>query len=222
LRVIDVEQHPYEAQERKVIAVPATFLDGRLAFVGAPLRSEFESVLKGKRGGLGSKMDMGMMSDAAMDALGKISTTAFRFYLYGDFEAIFSNKELAARLMKLGDWKEVDEEKLRQAIKAKYASYLDEKADVFLDKIASEFVREIYWLYDEFPSRDKIDQLYPPPVFGHWLMTRASMGGRIGQSVRRLNNRALMGRIDRARDFMLRNYVALCSRVAEQQRTIGS
>ncbi len=116
----------------------------------------------------------------------------------------------------------MDEKSLRENLTRNHDSLLETRKNVFFEKIASEFVREIYWLYDEYPSRDAIERLYPLAVFAHWLMARASMGGRIGQSVRRLTDRALMSRIEAARKYMLDNYEELCRKVAEQQASISS
>ncbi len=222
LKIIDVERNPYEAQQRKILGVPVTYIDGSLAFVGAPPRPELEAYLKGGSEQATETKDPATLTELAADALGSISTTAIRFYLYGDFESLFQNTTLSARLMKIRDWSAIDEKSLRENLTKNQDSLLETRKKVFFEKIASEFVREIYWLYDEYPSRDAIERLYPSAVFAHWLMTRASMGGRIGQSVRRLADRPLMNRIEAARKYMLDNYEELCRKVAEQQESINS
>jgi len=220
LKVIDVQQNPYEAQARKILGVPATFIDGSLAFVGAPPLNDIESFIQRKDTNLGELPDVTKVAELAVDALCGISTTAIRFYLYGDYESLFRNKEFSARLMKLRSWNNIDAEKLREILESKRAQFIEIKNKVLMEKIASEFVREIYWLYDEYPQREEVDRLYPAPVFAHWLMTRASMGGRIGQSIRRLSDRELVRRIENARRFTLENYDSLCKIVAQQQESI--
>ncbi len=222
LKVIDVEHNPYEAQQRKILGVPATYIDGSLAFVGAPPTSILETYLKGGSEEAVEAKDPATLAELAVDALGSISTTAIRFYLYGDYESLFQNTTLSARLMKIRDWSAIDEKSLRENLTRNHDSLLETKKKVFFEKIASEFVREIYWLYNEYPSRDAIERLYPSAVFAHWLMARASMGGRIGQSVRQLTDRALMNRIEAARKYMLDNYEELGRKVAEQQESISS
>jgi predicted thioredoxin/glutaredoxin len=222
LRIIDVERNPYEAQQRKILGVPVTYIDGSLAFVGAPPTPILETYLRGGSEQTAETKDPATLTELAVDALSSISTTAIRFYLYGDYESLFQNTTLSARLMKISDWNAIDETALRENLAREHDSLIEARKKVFFEKIASEFVREIYWLYDNYPSREEIDRLYPPAVFAHWLMTRASMGGRIGQSVRRLTDRTLMNRIEAARKYMLDNYEDICRKVAEQQESISS
>lgn len=221
LRIIDVEHNPYAAQERKILGVPATFIDGSLAFVGAPAIPELEMYLQGKNQRPAETHDRAKLSGLAADALGNISTTAIRFYLYGDYESLFQNKDLSARLMKISDWSQIDEKTLRDDLSTNHDSLLEARKKAFFDKITSEFVREIYWLYDKYPNGDEIARLYPLAVFAHWLMTRASLGGRVGQSLRRLSDRPLMHRIEALREYTLQNYDELCRKVAEQQESIS-
>jgi predicted thioredoxin/glutaredoxin len=223
LKIIDVERDPYEAQQRNILGVPATFIDGSLAFVGAPPTGELESYLQGRKAQLPEETkNVETVAELAVEALGSISTTAIRFYLYGDYESLFQNTSLSARLMRIRDWKAIDEKALRDMLVARGGSLLEMKKTMFLEKISSEFVREIYWLYDEYPSRDEIEQLYPTNVFAHWLMTKASMGGRIGQNIRKLSDRSLMQRVIAARQFTLNNYEGLCEKVAGQQESINN
>lgn len=220
LKIIDIEHNPYVAQERKILGVPATFIDGSLAFVGAPPTTELEMYMQGKTQRPTETPDPAKLAELAVDALGSVSTTAIRFYLYGDYESLFQNKDLSTRLMRISDWKQIDEKTLRDDLSKNHDALLETKKKVFFEKIASEFVRDIYWLYDKYPAQDEVARLYPSAVFAHWLMTRASLGGRVGQSVRRMSDHALMNKIEAVREYTLENYGELCREVAEQQESI--
>lgn len=70
--------------------------------------------------------------------------------------------------------------------------------------ISSNFIREMYWLYQRKLSKEEVSSKYPLEVFAHWLMVRGGALGRVGLRIYPLSDSAVLSRISEVYLYVLK------------------
>ncbi len=105
-------------------------------------------------------------------------------------------------------------------VKEKEDMLLEEWKERMMRNIASNFVRELYWLYERKLDKEDIAKTYPLEVFSHWLMVRGGAVGRVGLRIYPLSDKTVISRISEAYLYLFNNYDSLWEKVVKEQRKL--
>ncbi|MCH4814496.1 MAG: thioredoxin family protein [Saccharolobus sp.] len=219
VKIIDTELYPFLAFERGVISTPSIFIDGKLVYAGIVDFEEFERILSGEK--VTRQIDKDKLVEKLM--LGIVDSFAATAWLYinRDFDSFLAQKDfvMAVTGLSLLDEKEREEyyNYLRNIMIKEGEKHLEEWKPRMLRNISSNFIREIFWLYETKISKEVVMQKYPVEVFAHWLMVRGGTVGRVGLRIYPLSDSTLMRRVLEAYNFMLGNYDDIFNKVQKEQ-----
>jgi len=219
VKIIDTELYPFLAFERGVISTPSIFIDGKLVYAGIVDFEEFERILSGEK--VTRQIDKDKLVEKLM--LGIVDSFAATAWLYinRDFDSFLAQKDfvMAVTGLSLLDEKEREEyyNYLKNIMIKEGEKYLEEWKPRMLRNISSNFIREIFWLYETKISKEVVMQKYSVEVFAHWLMVRGGAVGRVGLRIYPLSDSTLMRRVLEAYNFMLGNYDDIFNKVQKEQ-----
>ncbi|WP_181443755.1 MULTISPECIES: thioredoxin family protein [Sulfolobaceae] len=219
VKIIDTELYPFLAFERGVISTPSIFIDGKLVYAGIVDFEEFEKILSGEK--ITKQIDKDKLVEKLM--LGIVDSFAATAWLYinRDFDSFLAQKDFVMAVTGLSLLGEKEKEEyynyLRNIMIKEGEKYLEEWKPRMLRNISSNFIREIFWLYERKISKETIMQKYPVEVFAHWLMIRGGTLGRVGLRIYPLSDSTVMSRILDAYNFMLVNYDEIFNKVQKEQ-----
>ncbi|AOL16066.1 thioredoxin [Sulfolobus sp. A20] len=222
VQIIDTELYPFIAFERGVISTPSIFVDGKLIYAGNVDLEEFERILKGDS--VVRQIDKNTLVEKLM--LGIVDSFAATAWLYvnRDFDSFLAQKDFIYAVTGLvfleKDTAEEYYNYLRNVMLKEGDKYMEEWKPKFLKNISSNFIRELYWLYEKKISKDIVSQRYPIEVFAHWLMIRGGSVGRVGLRIHPLSDNQTMSRVLEVYKFMLENYDELWEKVEREQKEI--
>jgi len=86
--------------------------------------------------------------------------------------------------------------------------------------ISSNFIRELYWLYEKKLEKEYVMSKYPIEVFAHWLMVRGGAVGRVGLRIHSLSEKEIITRISEVYIYLFNNYDSLWDKVIKEQEEI--
>ncbi|BDC19713.1 thioredoxin family protein [Acidianus sp. HS-5] len=220
VQVIDTELYPFLALERGVISTPSVFIDGKLVYAGTVDFQEFERLLQGEK--VVRKINKDELVDKLMYGIVDSFAATAWLYVNLDFDSFMAQKDFVMAVTGLVLSEDSDElyNYLRNLVIKNGAEYVKKWEDRMLRNISSNFVREIYWLYNSKLSLEEIKAKYPIEVFAHWLMVRGGSTGRVGLRIHPLTEKDTMERISRAYIYMLNNYDQLWDKVEKEQKSL--
>ena len=220
VQVIDTELYPFLALERGVISTPSVFIDGKLVYAGTVDFQEFEKILQGEK--VVKKINKDELVDKLMYGIVDSFAATAWLYVNLDFDSFMAQKDFVMAVTGLVFSEDAEElyNYLRNLMIKNGTEYVKKWEEKMLRNISSNFVREIYWLYESKLPLDEIKAKYPLEVFAHWLMVRGGATGRVGLRIHPLTEKDTMERISRAYTYMLNNYDQLWDRVEKEQKSL--
>lgn len=218
VEIIDTELYPFLALERGVISTPSIFIDGVLVYAGKVDFEEFEKLLRGDK--IAKKIDKEELVDKLMSGIVESFAATSWLYVNMDFDSFMAQKDFVLAVTGLVFSEDKDElyNYLRNVMIKEGQRIIDKWKERMLRNISSNFVRELYWLYEEKLPIDTVKRLYPLEVFAHWLMIRGGTTGRVGLRIYPLKNKEIMNRINEAYQFVINNYDVLWKKVETEQK----
>jgi len=220
VKLIDTELYPFLAFERGVISTPSVFVDGKLLFAGVVDYDELERLFKGENVVLEVSKDE-LVAKLMEGIVNSFAATAY-LYVNKDFEAILSQKDFVYAVTGLA--LSPNAEDLYNYLRNHTLKTKDELFEKWKDRmkrvIATNFVRELYWLYGDKVPIEKAKSLYPLEVFYHWVQVRGGAVGRVGLRIHRLTETEVLERVKEVYDYLMENYDALWEKVIKEQREI--
>ncbi|AWR97636.1 thioredoxin [Acidianus sulfidivorans JP7] len=221
VQIIDTELYPFLALERGVISTPSVFIDGTLVYAGSVDFEEFEKLLSGDK--ITKKIDKDELVDKLMAGIVDSFAATAWIYVNMDFDSFMAQKDfvLAVTGLVFADNKEEMYNYLRNTMIKEGYKYVEKWNDRILRNISSNFVREIYWLYQTKIPVDELKRKYTFEIFAHWLMVRGGSTGRVGLRIHPITDTEVMERIKKAYDYMLLNYDNLWEKVENEQKMLA-
>lgn len=220
VQIIDTELYPFLALERGVISTPSVFIDGVLVYAGKVDFEEFERLLRGDK--IVKKINKDELVDKLMSGIIESFAATAWLYVNNDFDSFMAQKDfvLAVTELVFAEDKEELYNYLRNVMIKDGQKYVEKWKERMLRNISSNFVRELYWLYQQKLPIDAVKKLYPLEVFAHWLMVRGGTTGRVGLRIHPLSDKEVIDRIRVAYQYMLDNYDALWQKVEAEQKAL--
>ncbi|WP_338604775.1 thioredoxin family protein [Sulfolobus tengchongensis] len=219
VKIIDTELYPFLAFERGVISTPSVFIDGKLVYAGAVDFDEFEKIISGEK--IIKQIDKNNLIEKLMYGIVDSFAATAWLYINRDFDSFMAQKDFVIAVTGLALLNDSEKEEyynyLRNVMIKEGEKYIEEWKPKMLRNIASNFIRELFWLYEKKISKDVVIQKYPLEVFAHWLMVRGGAVGRVGVRIHSLSNTIIMNRILDAYNFMLENYDELFNKIEKEQ-----
>lgn len=213
VKIVDTEKYPFEALQRGVLSTPSIFIDGKLKYAGKVDLQEFKEILKGDVKGNNKASDP--VEELMIGVVNSFAVTAW-LYLHRNFEALLDQREFVQAVSGVGDDQRLYDE-LIERVRSKGEELLKKWEERMLRNIASNFVRELFWLYGRKLSWAEIESKYPLEVFAHWLMLRGGAVGRVGLSIIPLSNREALSRIRMAYNYLNSHCDELWDKVMKEQ-----
>ncbi|BFI76190.1 thioredoxin family protein [Sulfurisphaera ohwakuensis] len=220
--IIDTELYPFLAFERGVISTPSIFVDGKLIFAGVVDYDELLKILSGEK--VSVKINKEELIDKLM--FGIINSFAATAWLYvnKDFDALMAQKDFVFAITGLALISESEAEEmynyLRNVIVKEGDIYFEKWKDTMKRVISSNFIRELYWLYEKKLEKEYVMSKYPIEVFAHWLMVRGGAVGRVGLRIHPLSEKEIITRISEVYIYLFNNYDSLWDKVIKEQEEI--
>ncbi|BFH72680.1 thioredoxin family protein [Sulfurisphaera javensis] len=220
--IIDTELYPFLAFERGVISTPSIFVNGKLVFAGLVDYDELTKILSGE------SVSVNVNKDELLDKLmlGIINSFAATAWLYvnKDFDALMAQKDFVTAVTGLALVNEKESEELynylRNVIIKEGETYFEKWKDKMKRVISSNFIRELYWLYEKKLEKSEVLSKYPLEVFAHWLMVRGGAVGRVGLRIHPLSEKEVIMRISEVYMYLFDNYDNLWDKVIKEQEEI--
>lgn len=220
--IIDTELYPFLAFERGVISTPSIFVDGKLIFAGVVDYDELSKILSGVSVTISVKKDE--LADKLMFGIVNSFAATAWLYVNKDFDALMAQRDFvfAVTGLALANEKEAEElyNYLRNIMVKEGETYFEKWKERMKRSISSNFIREIYWLYEKKVEKEYILQRYPLEVFAHWLMVRGGAVGRVGLRIHPLREKEIILRINEAYIYMFENYDSIWDKVIKEQEEI--
>ncbi|MEM3856013.1 MAG: thioredoxin family protein [Saccharolobus sp.] len=224
VQIIDTELYPFIAFERGVISTPSVFVDGKLVYAGKVNFEEFERILNGEK--ILKKIDKNELVDKLMNGIVESFAATAWLYINRDFDSFMAQKDfvIAVTGIVFLDKNEAEEyyNYLRNIMIKEGENYIEKWKPKILRNIASNFIRELFWLYEKKLSKETVMQRYPIEVFSHWLMVRGGAVGRVGLRIHPLSDTIIMERVLEAYNYMLSNYDEIWYKVEKEQTELKS
>jgi len=222
VQVIDTELYPFLALERGVLSTPSIFIDGKLYFAGVVDYDELEKILTLDNVTSKRIIDKEKLVEKLMEGITNSFAVTAWIYINRDFDALFAQKDFVMAVTGLVDSENSEEmyNYLRTVMLRDGEKYLEEWKEVMIRRIASNFVRELYWLYNRKLDPEDVKKRYPLETFAHWLMVRGGAVGRVGLRIHSLSNIEVVSRIAEVYDYLFKNYDEIWSRVIQEQSKI--
>lgn len=219
VKIIDTELYPFLAFERGVISTPSIFIDGKLVYAGTVDLEEFEKILRGER--VVKQIEKDKLIEKLMYGIvDSFAATAWLF-INRDFDSFMAQRDFVLAVTGLAFANDNEAEEyynyLRNIMIKEGEKYLEEWKFKMLKNISSNFIRELFWLYERKIDKELVIQRYPVEVFAHWLMIRGGSIGRVGLRIHPLSDQLIMKRVLEAYNFMLENYDQLWDKVIKEQ-----
>ncbi|BBG24275.1 thioredoxin family protein [Sulfuracidifex tepidarius] len=220
VEIIDTEKYPFLAFERGVISTPSVFVDGNLIFAGKVDFDKLDDILKG------NKVESAILEDQLLEKLmeGIVDSFAATAWIYvnRDLSLFVEQKDfvMAVTGIAIDDRREQLYLRILKDVKEKEDMLLEEWKERMMRNIASNFVRELYWLYERKLDKEDIAKTYPLEVFSHWLMVRGGAVGRVGLRIYPLSDKTVISRISEAYLYLFNNYDSLWEKVVKEQRKL--
>ncbi|AWR99845.1 thioredoxin family protein [Metallosphaera hakonensis] len=220
VKLIDTEAYPFLALEKGVISTPSVFVDGKMVYAGKVDFAEFEELLKGN--GVERKFNRDELVTRFMEGIVDSFAATAWLYVNRDFDSFMEQKDFVFAVTGLALSEGGDEgyQYLRNVLLKDRDKILQEWEPKMFRNISSNFVREIYWLYQRKLPRDEIFSRYPLEVFAHWLMIRGGVVGRVGLRIHPLSEVETMTRIARVYGYTMENYDSIWERVEKEQKSL--
>ncbi|MEM1626807.1 MAG: thioredoxin family protein [Sulfolobaceae archaeon] len=222
VQVIDTELYPFLALERGVLSTPSIFVDGKLYFAGVVDYDELERILEFDTVPVKSNLDKEKLVEKLMEGITNSFAVTAWIYVNRDFDALFAQKEFIMAITGLVNSSNSEElyNYLRTIMLKEGEKYLEKWKDVMIRRIATNFVRELYWLYNRKIDAEEVKRKYPLETFAHWLMIRGGAVGRVGLRIHSLSNVNVLSRIAEVYDYLFKNYDELWFKVIQEQDKI--
>lgn len=222
VEIIDTELYPFLALQRGVISTPSIFIDGVLVYAGKVDLEDFEKILNGDK--ITKEINKDELVDKLMSGVVESFAATAWLYVNMDFDSFMAQKDFILAVTGLVFSKDKDEmyNYLRNIMIKEGPKYIEKWKERILRNISSNFVRELYWLYQEKLPIDNLKKLYPLEIFAHWLMLRGGTTGRVGLRIHPLKDKDVMFRITMAYQFMLENYDILWKKIENEQKLLQS
>ncbi|ARM76343.1 thioredoxin family protein [Acidianus manzaensis] len=221
VQVIDTELYPFLALERGVISTPSVFIDGTLVYAGNVDFEELEKLLEGTK--ISKKVNKDELVEKLMAGIVDSFAATSWIYVNMDFDSFMAQKDfvLAVTGLVFAEDKEEMYNYLRNIMIKEGPKYVDKWNERILRNISSNFVREIYWLYNNKIPVEDIKKMYTLQIFAHWLMVRGGSTGRVGLRIHSIKEADVMSRIEKAYNYMLSNYDKLWEKVENEQKLLN-
>jgi predicted thioredoxin/glutaredoxin len=211
--VIDTEKYPFEAIERGVLSTPSIFVDGKLKYAGKVDLQEFKDLLHGK---MAKKNTENLIEKLMVGVVNSFAVTAW-LYLHRDLASLLEQREFVSTVTGIDENDLSSYEKLREDAIKEGENILRNWEERMMRNIVSNFVRELFWLYERKLSMEEMKARYPLEVFAHWLMVRGGAVGRVGLSIIPLSDKVMLDRIKRVYEFLELQYDELWSKIMKEQ-----
>ena len=220
VKLIDTELYPFLAFERGVISTPSVFVDGKLVFAGVVDYDELERILGGEE--VKVKVNKDELVNKFMEGIVNSFAATANLYVNKDFDAILTQKDfvLAVTGLALSDNSEDLYNYLRNVVTKSSEELFEAWKERMKRVIATNFVRELYWLYREKVPLEKAMTLYPFEVFYHWVQIRGGAVGRVGLRIHPVSETEVVERVREVYDYLKANYEALWEKVIKEQKEI--
>jgi predicted thioredoxin/glutaredoxin len=218
--VIDTEKYPFMAFERGVISTPSIFVDGELIFAGQVDLVELEKILNGEK--INKKISEQDLINKLMEGIVDSFAATAWIYVNNDLPHFVEQKDFVMAVTGIINDEKRDElyEALKEGVKANGIELLDKWKERMKRNISSNFIREMYWLYQRKLSKEEVSSKYPLEVFAHWLMVRGGALGRVGLRIYPLSDSAVLSRISEVYLYVFENYDQLWNKVINEQRKL--
>ncbi|AEB94525.1 MAG: thioredoxin family protein [Metallosphaera sp.] len=220
VKLVDTELYPFLALERGVISTPSVFVDGKLVYAGKVDLYELEEILNGNQ--VSREFNREELIKKFMEGVVDSFAATAWLYVNRDFDSFMSQRDFVLAVTGLALSDKVDEgyQFLRDVLVKDGEKVLNEWEPMMLKNISSNFVREIYWLYERKLPKESLFSKYPLEVFAHWLMVRGGAVGRVGLRIHPLSSVQTMTRIAKVYSYLQENYDSIWDRVEKEQRKL--
>lgn len=179
--IIDTYQNPFSAPGEKILSVPVLFADKNIISSGPIDESWLQSYLKLFTTIMPSNEELFRAFISAV--LDNVSTATY-IYLYPEnVNIILQQKDYFLstsglfRIVRKNNSEIINA--VYQSTNKNLESFIEKKDYLFLKVIATNYLREKFWLKDKIPSAVKFENDNELDFLSHWLFTRAA-SGRIG------------------------------------------
>lgn len=218
VRVIDTEKYPFLALEKGVLSTPSIFVDGKLLYAGVVDFGELEEILvKGEV--RTTDVQINELIDRLMNGVVNSFAMTDWLFLNPDPDALMDQKDFVLAVTGLIKDPKRDEKlnSLHTDVRKNWNGILEAWKIKMMKNIASNFVREIYWLYERKIPKEEVESMYPLEVFAHWMMVRGGAVGRVGLRIMPLSDTSTLSRIAEVYEYLTANYDQILDRIASSE-----
>jgi predicted thioredoxin/glutaredoxin len=221
VKLVDTELYPFVAIERGVLSTPSVFVDGKLIFAGLVDLEQLEEILiKGEVPS--ASVELSELADKLMRGVADSFALSSWLYVNLDFDALMAQRSFVEAVtgLALDKEKEIKYSALRNVMLKDGLIYFEKWKLDLVRNIGTNFVRELYWLYERKMERDEVRSLYPLAVFAHWVMVRGGAVGRVGLRIHPVSDSQTFSRIKEVYDFVFSTWEQLWDKVISEQSRV--
>jgi predicted thioredoxin/glutaredoxin len=217
--VIDTEKYPFLAFERGVISTPSIFIDGELVFAGKVDMDKLESLLKGEETLPLENIDDNQLLRSLMEGIVDSFAATAWLYVNRNLRLFVEQKDFVMAVTGISMRRDKEElySKIKDMVARNEELLLDSWKELMIRNITSNFIRELYWLYEHKLDKQEVTSRYPLEVFSHWLMVRGGAVGRVGLKIYPLKDERVIRRISEAYLYLFSNYDSIWEKIIKEQ-----